>query len=498
MFRRLFSSLLSLVFLSLAYSSPLFAVERRVALVIGNAKYKDGALLNPVNDANDMEAALKASGFQVIKALDASQKQMNRAIAQFGELLTQDSVALFYYAGHGLQVRGKNYLIPVDAEIKSESMIRVESVDVDGVLDQLSGSELNVVILDACRNNPYERRASRSLGGVGLAQMEAPKGSLIAYSTAPGRTAADGDGRNGIYTQALLRYIRTPGLTIEEVFKNVRKDVSRVTRDAQMPWESSSMTGEFYFSPVGRQSIGSNLPAPVRPPEKPAALDAPAPVELSQPRTPTSGMPAPADSSAPLVAAAALALSKAEAPLAVAEPKALVITADTFTATGKLVVDGNGAMTGDPVVIAWTNGERYEGAMLSGKKQGRGVFIWPNGQRYEGEWADDLINGFGLLSYANGDRYEGAFINGEPHGQGTYRLQNGDVYVGEWLAGNKHGQGRLTWAGGDYWEGEFRDDQQTSNGKLIYGQSAEAPASEPAAVADRALAAKKAPRRKGK
>jgi uncharacterized caspase-like protein len=183
MFKRFFAPLLVLAIFSLFVYSPAHSVERRIALVIGNAKYKEAPLGNPVNDANDMEAALKRSGFKVIKAIDATQKQMNRAIAEFGELLTHDSVALFYYAGHGLQVRGKNYLIPIDAEIKSESMVRVESVDVDGVLDQLSNSELNVVILDACRNNPFERRASRSLGAAGLAQMEAPKGSLIAYST---------------------------------------------------------------------------------------------------------------------------------------------------------------------------------------------------------------------------------------------------------------------------------------------------------------------------
>jgi murein DD-endopeptidase MepM/ murein hydrolase activator NlpD len=264
-------------------SSPVFSAERRIALVIGNAKYKEAPLSNPVNDANDMEAVLKSSGFRVIKALDATQKQMNRAIFEFGELLTHDSVALFYYAGHGLQVRGKNYLIPVDAEIKSESSVRVESVDVDGVLDQLSNSELNVVILDACRNNPFERRTSRSLGAAGgLAQMEAPKGSLIAYSTAPGKTAADGEGRNGLYTQALLRYIKEPGLTIEQVFKNVRREVARSTRDAQMPWESSSMTGEFYFSPTSRPSVALNPQAVNRPPEKTATAPVPAPAKVQE------------------------------------------------------------------------------------------------------------------------------------------------------------------------------------------------------------------------
>jgi hypothetical protein len=273
MFRRILC--IALAVFSLAQWSSVLAVERRVALVIGNAKYKEAPLINPVNDARDIAAALQRTGFEVIIALDATQKEMNRAIAKFGDRLTLDSVALFYYAGHGMQVRGKNYLIPIDAEIKSESSVRVESVDVDGVLDQLSTSDLNVVILDACRNNPFERRANRSMGAAGLAQMEAPKGSLIAYATAPGRTAADGEGRNGLYTQELLKQIQVPGLTIEQVFKNVRREVAKATRDGQIPWESSSMTGDFYFVPGSRQSAVATQQAAGRPPEKTAVVSTP-------------------------------------------------------------------------------------------------------------------------------------------------------------------------------------------------------------------------------
>jgi hypothetical protein len=264
MFRRILC--IALAVFSLAQWSSVLAVERRVALVIGNAKYKEAPLINPVNDARDIAAALQRTGFEVIIAIDATQKEMNRAIAKFGDRLTLDSVALFYYAGHGMQVRGKNYLIPIDAEIKSESSVRVESVDVDGVLDQLSTSDLNVVILDACRNNPFERRANRSMGAAGLAQMEAPKGSLIAYATAPGRTAADGEGRNGLYTQELLKQIQVQGLTIEQVFKNVRREVAKATRDGQIPWESSSMTGRLLFRPrlspvCGKHPAGGRAPA---------------------------------------------------------------------------------------------------------------------------------------------------------------------------------------------------------------------------------------------
>lgn len=219
----------------------------RIALVIGNSAYPSAALANPANDAKDMTIALRKLGFEVIEKVNVSQKELNRAIAQFGEQLRGDTIALFFYAGHGMQVKGKNYLIPVDAQITSESAVRAETVDVDTVMDQLSVSPLNIVILDACRNNPFERRF-RNVGG-GLAQMDAPKGSLIAYATAPGKVASDGTGRNGLYTQELLKHIQTPGLPLEAVFKRVRNGVIMASAEAQTPWESSSLTGDFYFVP---------------------------------------------------------------------------------------------------------------------------------------------------------------------------------------------------------------------------------------------------------
>jgi len=450
---RFLTSLLASVVMSICLTSPAWAAEKRVALVIGNAKYRDAPLGNPLNDARDMANMLRQTGFEVIELIDGTQKEMNRAIAKFGDRLSSDAVALFYYAGHGMQVRGKNYLIPVDAQITNETSIRVESVDVDGVLDQLASSELNVIILDACRNNPFERRF-RSMGG-GLAQMDAPKGSLIAYATAPGKTAVDGDGRNGLFTQELLKQMQVPGLTIEQVFKNVRREVARATRDNQIPWESSSLTGDFYFVPAARIGVAPSLPPA---PEKAAVAVLPKVAE-------------------PLAATPPVAEVKLPVADAVQEQ---VIRTDSFTVTGKLVLDTvSGAMTGEGRIV-WLNGDRYEGALVNGKKQGRGSFTWRDGQRYDGEWSEDRINGVGSLHYTNGDRYEGEFRNGEPHGKGTYTLRNGDVYVGAWLNGNKHGQGRLTWVGGDYWEGEFRDDRQTENGRLVYGDGVGA-AAEPAA-----------------
>ena len=248
------------------------AAEKRIALVIGNSKYPSVPLKNPANDARDMAGALRRLGFQVIEKIDVNQKEMNRAITQFGEKLGADSIAIFFYAGHGIQVRGKNYLIPLDAQIASENSVRSETVDVDSVLDQLNASSLNVVILDACRNNPFERKF-RSAGG-GLAQMDAPKGTLIAYATAPGKVASDGEGRNGLYTQELLKLIQTPGLPVEGVFKKVRASVARATADNQIPWEASSLTGDFYFKPPA-----GGEPAPAAEIALPAAA-APDPVAI--------------------------------------------------------------------------------------------------------------------------------------------------------------------------------------------------------------------------
>jgi hypothetical protein len=221
--------------------------EGRVALVIGNAAYKESPLRNPVNDARSMAASLQKLGFEVMKRENAGQREMNRAISEFDARLSAGAVGLFYYAGHGMQVKGRNYLLPVDAEISSEASVRNESIDVDQILDGMAsaGNPLNVVILDACRNNPFERRFRGSAGG--LAQIDAPKGALIAYATAPGKVAADGEGANGLYTAELLHALEEPGLRVEDVFKRVRAHVAAATNDYQVPWEASSLVGDFYF-----------------------------------------------------------------------------------------------------------------------------------------------------------------------------------------------------------------------------------------------------------
>lgn len=237
--------------------------ERRVALVIGNSAYKDSPLKNPVNDARAMAAKLKGLGFQVVARENATKLEMERAVADFGDALRQpDTIGLVFYAGHGMQVQGKNYLIPIDAQIATETRVRLEALDLDAILDEMAAAEtrVNLVILDACRNNPFERRF-RAGGGGGLAQVNAPQGTLIAYATAPGKTAADGTGANGLYTAKLLDALDTPGLAVEDVFKRVRVEVAKASGNAQTPWESSSLTGDFYFK-AGAPAAATVAPAP--------------------------------------------------------------------------------------------------------------------------------------------------------------------------------------------------------------------------------------------
>jgi len=230
----------------------LSAQERRTALVIGNGSYRSAPLRNPVNDAEDMAKALRKLGFTVIHKQNATQKEMETSIRKFGERLRKGGVGLFYYAGHGLQVNGINYIIPLDAEIREETDVKYEAVDARRVLDAMynAGNDLNIVILDACRDNPLAR-GFRS-GSSGLARMDAPKGTIVAYSTSPGKLAFDGKGRNSPYTAALVDYMDDPGLTIEQVFKKCRRRIDKATNGKQIPWESTSLTGDFYFSTKGK------------------------------------------------------------------------------------------------------------------------------------------------------------------------------------------------------------------------------------------------------
>jgi formylglycine-generating enzyme required for sulfatase activity len=250
--------------------------EYRVALVIGNSSYKDSPLKNPSNDAKDIADALQDLGFEVVFGTNLNKQQIRQKVSEFRPMLKKADVGFFYFAGHGLQYKGVNYLVPISYDINNESEITTEALATNSILKQMdnAGNAVNIVILDACRNNPFAgsyQVAKRNLkkpdislmqntlanvevtrglkrsSSTGLSRIDGPSGSLIAFATAPGNVAADGKGKNGLYTLHLLEYMNQPGLSIEHVFKKVRIGVMKDTSGKQIPWENSSLLGDFYF-----------------------------------------------------------------------------------------------------------------------------------------------------------------------------------------------------------------------------------------------------------
>lgn len=240
-----------LTFISIQSYSTDASSEKRIALVIGNSSYKRSPLRNPKNDAEDISKALKELNFEVITLIDANQQKIEEAVFKFGEELKKNKseVGLFYFSGHGCQVDDESYLLPVNENIRSAKDIRYKAVPVGYILGEMemTDTRINVIILDACRDNPF--RGFRSWNR-GLSVVEAPTGSFIAYATSPGDVASDGTGRNGTYTKHLLDKITIPGVPIEQTFKKVRAGVVEETNGRQTPWESSSLTGDFFFKPT--------------------------------------------------------------------------------------------------------------------------------------------------------------------------------------------------------------------------------------------------------
>jgi hypothetical protein len=227
-------------------------VERRVALVIGNATYKINPLKNPVNDSTDMARSLRSVGFDVIEANNTTLAQMREVTRRFADKLGNSDVGLVYYSGHGVEVKGKNYLIPVNADIKREYEVVDQAFDASQFLEMMdnirgpNNKRVNILIVDACRNNELQK--SWRSNNNGLARMDAPGGTFISFATAPGRVAADGVGRNSPYTKHLLQALKQPNVLIEQVFKVVRRNVMEETKGEQIPWENSSLVGDFYFT----------------------------------------------------------------------------------------------------------------------------------------------------------------------------------------------------------------------------------------------------------
>ena len=226
---------------------------------MGNSTYKSAPLRNPTNDAKDMAAKLKGMGFTVIERSNLTVKQIGSTLREFRSKLTPGSVALVFYAGHGLQIKGENYLPAVDADISSEEDVPTQSLAMRQIMDVLGDAKtrLNLVFLDACRNNPYAR-SFRSASD-GLNRVNAPSGTLISFATRPGSVAADGTGRNGLYTGALLEQMNNPNQPIEQILKKVVSQVKAGSNSQQEPWMEGSIEGEFCFGECGKQLAQSGV-----------------------------------------------------------------------------------------------------------------------------------------------------------------------------------------------------------------------------------------------
>ncbi|WP_024588046.1 caspase family protein [Aliihoeflea sp. 2WW] len=221
------------------------------ALVIGNANYIKGSVLkNPANDAVDIAAKLKSYGFHTIETKDATHKEMDKSLKEFKKLLEDNEVGLFFFAGHGMQIDGRNYLLATDTDNADETEAKHSSLALDKVIEVMekSPASTKIIILDACRDNPWERAWNRTAATRGLASVYAPKGTIIGFATSPGELASDGKGRNGTYTAALLQHIDEPDCTIETMFKQVRNTVAAETRGKQTSWEHTSLSGNFFFN----------------------------------------------------------------------------------------------------------------------------------------------------------------------------------------------------------------------------------------------------------
>lgn len=487
----------------------------RHALVIGNNAYPSSELLSAVNDARDVAATLRSSGYDVLLRENVTRDALFQAIREFGGKLRDGDIAVFYYAGHAIQVRDRNFLIPVDARVKQEDDISFYSLDLSEVLQRMDRirTRANILILDACRDNPFASTVRFS--SVGLAQMSAPSGTLIAYATAPGQVAREGSGRNGVYTKHLLRHMSNPGQPVELTLKRVREGVMAETRGAQVPWDSSSLRGEIVLAGevlVGAPGTGlgagsAQNAADVRsglertfwesvkdskdPKEFEAYLDQfPDGVFASLARNrlnlarilddstrraqaaaaaPTSPLltAAPAAASAPVAQAAAAAPSALPVQPGVqgAKPQADQIALASPAATPRTITPPSAS---GPQTRVLADGSQYQGDLLNGKLHGKGRLVSPTLGTYEGDFVGGSRQGRGDLRWPNGDHYVGEFKQDKPSGQGTMRFANGDVYEGALEDGIFSGIGRLNMPSGFSYEGAFVNGVRHGQGRVKF------------------------------
>ena len=475
----------------------------RVALLIGNNSYASTPLRNAVNDAKDLGDALKELGFHVIVRENASRREMIEAIREFDKALEGASTALFFYAGHAMQFKDRNYLIPVDAAMGSEEDVTFFSVEVAQVFDRMdrARTRFNFIILDACRDNPFA--ASFKLSSAGLAQMSAPSGTMIAYATSPGSVAADGFGRNGIYTKHILQNIRVPDLPAEIMFKRVREGVERETRKLQTPWDSSSLKGDFAFNATGRVAAAapaaasgpsadttlqierefwisvreSNRPEDIRayldkyPTGNFAALARNRLDALVRPSRPAPRDPDPQPTVAPAVTARAAegpgdkaaqgapdkgVARPAEKPVALAAAPASAPPTSTAVPPTAPTLTPPSAVAPASAAPA-VSPPKPPPDPQPGREIAPGVreVVFADGAIYRGAMRGSSLHGKGEY-VSKAFRYQGEFLEGLKHGAGVYMWDNGDRYDGNFAQDRPDGRGKYHFANGDTYEGEVK------------------------------------------
>ncbi|MDB5601693.1 MAG: hypothetical protein JWN71_3737 [Xanthobacteraceae bacterium] len=430
----------------LANMTVVFAADR-VALVIGNGAYMSATkLANPANDAADIAKVLRDIGFDVVEGVDVDRRTMEVKVREFSRKLSDAKVALFFYAGHGMQVAGKNYLVPVDAKLEQAGDLALDTVDVHVVLQQMeSQKRINLVFLDACRDNPLARSLAKSFGssrsgavGQGLASIQSAIGTMIAFATQPDNVALDGSGRNSPFTTALLKHIRTPGLDISVMMRRVRTDVLAATGERQVPWDHSSLTDAVTLVPgdvasaVATPIVASPAPA-AAPAAVVAAVAPPAAAPVATPRVvqPAAVSPAPVDSgqTPPTVA---YTIPNAT-PATVATHK-IYINELAMAADGKMLAVGDR----DAIVLRELNGKEIR--RLVGHDNAMSIAFSPDGRHLASGGGDRLIRIWDVstgqvIETFDGHRSEVAALAFSPDGQQLASAGGGDLKIWDWQGG---------------------------------------------------------------
>jgi uncharacterized caspase-like protein len=498
----------------------------RVALVIGNAEYSEAAarLPNPANDAKDIANSLTALGFDVTLRTDASLDDMKRAVKDFSAKITNAEIAVFFYAGHALQFQSNNYLLPVNAALGSERDALLDGFDVGNVIYLMGSSRAKkIIILDACRDNPFKDKFRTS--NVGLAQVSAPPDSLIAYSTAPGAVAYDGTGRNSLYTKHLVNYLKEPNLSILNLFSRVGEAVQKDTqtfKKPQIPFLLSSLTGQLTLgkndaSAAPSVAAASQSQGPSEDSKMNServfweSLDKSQSAELqlylsrfpnglyseiAHARLTRLQTSSPEPSRATEVAKNNVSVAVASENSVTNQPRSMAaaalatttkpVTESTPTATNTVqsiaqppVNTGPTSLTAPPLSnsakgIRYSDGSVYEGAITvggtntNGVPNGIGTFKGRDGYSYTGAYVLGKRQGQGIQTLGNGDVFEGEFVDDNPNGKGILRLASGDTYEGQMVRGQIEGVGVYKFKSGNMFSGTFVNAQPNGKGVFTY------------------------------